>query len=102
VTTTTDTILDAHADTITRTPREVVLDAWQVYRRAQQVPFHPALVKVQSDLWHQVAAYTDTYYRRLFLNLDTAAIEDAIDALVAAVEYHCGPDAAAHVSGDPS
>jgi hypothetical protein len=97
-----ETALTAHADADTRTPAEVVLDAWQVYRRAQQVPFKPAVVKAQSDLFRQVDRFTRTDDRHPFAGPDTGAIEDAINALVASVEWHCGPDAAAHVSGEPS
>ena len=93
----------AEADVI-RPPAEVVLDAWHVYRRAQQIPF-PAdpgdLMKAQSRLFSQVQAFTATCSSPS-AGPDTAAIEDAIDALVAAVEWHCGQDAAAHVSGRQS
>jgi hypothetical protein len=74
-----------------------------VYRRSQQVPF-PAvgagdLMKAQSRLWHQVEPHTRTDDRHPFSEPDADAIDDAMDALVASVEWHCGPDAAAFVSG---
>ena len=97
--TATDVILDAHTEA---TAAGVILNAWHVYRRSQQIPFHPALSKAQRDLFRQVDAFTRTsiYGPPSFGTADTDAIDDAIDALVAAAEWHCGPDAAAHVSGD--
>ena len=83
--------------------REVILDAWQLYRRSQQIPF-PAdpgpLIRAQSRLWHQVEAFTRTDDRNLFAEPDTEAIDDAIDELVAVVEWHCGDAAATFVAGD--
>ena len=84
-------------------PRAVVLDAWQVYRRSQQIPFPPAgggdLIKAQSRLWHHLEAYTRTDDRYPGGEPDADVIDDAIDALVASVEWHCGDEAAAFVSG---
>ena len=79
--------------------RAVILDAWQVYRRSQQVPFSPALARAQSDLWHQVEPFTRTDDRNPFAEPDADAIDDAIDDLIAAIEWHCGDEAAAFVSG---
>ena len=101
MTATTETIaLTAGEITDTRTASKVVLDAWQVYRRSQQIPFPAAagdLMKAQSRLFH----YTEPYAsgRKPMGEADTDAIEDAIDALVAAVEWHCDAEAVAHVSG---
>jgi hypothetical protein len=87
----------------TRADSEIVLDAWQVYRRSQQIPFPAAagdLMKAQSRLFHYAEPYASG--REPMDEADADAIADAIDALVAAVEWHCGPEAAAHVSGVPS
>ena len=85
--------------TIALTTGEAVLDAWQVYRRSQQIPF-PAdagdLMKAQSRLFHYAEPYASG--REPMGEADVDAIEDAADALVAAVEWHCGAEAAAHVS----
>ena len=56
-------------------------------------------MKAQSRLWHQVEPHTRTYGRHPLGEPDADAIDDTIDGLVAAVEWHCGPDAAAFVSG---
>ena len=78
-------------------------DAWQVYRRSQQIPF-PAnpgnLMKAQSRLWHQVEPHTRTDDRNPLAEPDVDAIDDAVDALVASVEWSCGSEAAAFVSGE--
>ena len=78
-------------------------DAWQFYRRSQQIPF-PAnpgnLMKAQSRLWHHVEPHTRTYGRNPAAVPDVDAIDDAVDALVASVEWHCGSEAAAFVSGE--
>ena len=83
--------------------RAVILDAWQVYRRSQQIPFPAAgagdLMKAQSRLVNLVKPFTRTDDRNPLARPDTDAVDDAIDALVAAVEWHCGQDAAAFVSG---
>lgn len=84
---------------VTVTPYAVVNDAWQVYRRAQEIPF-PAqgagdLMAAQSRLFTLTEPYTRTRIGggpRQAPDLD--AIEDAADALIAAVAWHCG-DAAA-------
>ena len=90
-----ETILGAQADAIAA--------GWQAYRRSQQIPF-PAhgggdLIRAQSRLWHQVEPHTRTDDRNPAAEPDADAIEDAIDDLAAAVEWHCGTDAAAFVSG---
>ena len=86
--------------------QDVILDAWQVYRRSQQIPF-PArgagdLMKAQSRLWHLLEPHTRTDDRNPFPGPDMDAIDDAIDVFVAAVEWACGADAAAFVAGDAS
>ena len=83
---------------------DVILDAHQVYRRSQQIPF-PArsagdLTKAQSRLWHLLEPHTRTDDRNPFPGPDVDAIDDAIDAFVAAVEWACGGQAAAFVAGD--
>ena len=83
-----------------RTATEIILDAWQVYRRAQQVPFIPEISKAQYRLMHLVEAFTRTDDRHPPARPDTDSIADAIDVLVAAIEWHCGPEAAAYVSGE--
>ncbi len=84
--------------------QDVILDAWQVYRRSQQIPF-PArsagdLMKAQSRLWHLLEPHTRTDDRTPFPGPDMDAIDDALDVFVAAVEWACGADAAAFVAGD--
>ncbi len=91
--------------TLTAPPQQdVILDAHQVYRRSQQIPF-PAqgtgdLMKAQSRLWHQIEPFTRTDGRAPGFEPDRDAIDDAIDVFVAAVEWACGADAAAFVAGD--
>ena len=81
----------------------LILDAWQVYRRSQQIPFPPnagPVIKAQSRLWHHLEPFTRTSMRPADGEPDADAIDDAIDALVASVEWHCGAQAAAFVAGD--
>jgi len=87
--------------TETIAPAAVVLDAWQVYRRAQDIPF-PAegageLMAAQSRLFH--LAEPSASGRVPAGEADLDAIWDAVDALVTAVEWHCGDESAAYVSG---
>jgi hypothetical protein len=88
--------------TIAPATAEVVLDAWQAYRRSQRIPFpaHGAgdLMKAQSRLFHYAEPYASG--REPMDWADVGAIDDAIDALVASVEWACGPEAAAFVAGD--
>jgi hypothetical protein len=84
------------------TPYSVVSDAWQIYRRAQQIPF-PAdgagdLMTAQSRLF--ALAEPSASGRVPAGEADLEAIEDAADALVASVEWHCGAEAASFVAGD--
>lgn len=84
--------------------QDVILDAHQVYRRSQQIPF-PArsagdLMKAQSRLWHQIEPFTRTDDRAPGFEPDMDAIDDALDVFVAAVEWACGGQAAAFVAGD--
>jgi hypothetical protein len=87
------------------TPAEIIAYGWEVYRRSQQAPFPQdpeaagTLMRAQSRLWHQVEPHTRTDGRHPPGEPDADAIDDAIDALVAAVEWHCGTSAAAFVSG---
>jgi hypothetical protein len=77
-------------------------DAWHVYRRSQKVPF-PAdpgpFMRAQSKLWHEMEPHTRTDDSNPFGRPDVDAIEDAVYALVASVEWSCGPEAAAFVAG---
>jgi hypothetical protein len=79
-----------------------VADAWQVYRRAQEVAFGVDgagdLMAAQSRLFG--LAEPSASGRVPALEADLEAIEDAVDALVAAVEWACGTGAAAYVAGD--
>jgi hypothetical protein len=84
----------------------VVLDAHALYRRSQD-PFRvplPAdgagdLFKAQDRLWLLLEPHTRTDDRHSLPVLDAEGIEDAADALVAAIEWHCGDAAAAWVAG---
>jgi hypothetical protein len=84
------------------TPYAVVSDAWQVYRRAQQVPFpgvHAGLLmKAQSRLFS--LAEPSASGRVAAGKADLDAIEDAADNLVAVIEWACGTEAASFVAGD--
>lgn len=83
--------------------REVaVLDAHQVYRRSQRYSAAGAgdVMKAQSRLWHHLEPFTRTSTQTPDGEPDVDAIDDAVDALVASVEWHCGPETAAYVAGD--
>jgi hypothetical protein len=94
------------------TPYVIVSDAWQVYRRSQEIPF-PAdpgdLMKAQSRLFilaEPLASGRISLAEAVLIAGEDAlaaqveAIEDAADALVASVEWHCGTEAASFVAGD--
>jgi hypothetical protein len=86
---------------VTVTPAAVVADAWQVYRRAELVPAAAELIQKRAALHSLLDPHCLTYGKPLAApEPDVAAIEDAVDALVAAVEWHCGTGAAAFVAGD--
>jgi|GEM_PF-3180932 len=82
----------------------VVLDAWQVYRRSQRIPFPETgageLIMAQSRLCHYLGPFTRTDNKDPGIEPDVDAIDEAVDALVAAVEWHRGPEDAAFVAGD--
>lgn len=84
------------------TPYAVVADAWQVYRRSQQIPMALSgagdLMMAQSRLF--ILAEPSASGRVPAGEADLDAIEDAVDALVASVEWHFGGVAAARVSGE--
>jgi hypothetical protein len=85
---------------------EIILDAHALYRRSQD-PFRvplPAdgagdLFKAQDRLWLLLEPHTRTDNRRPVSEPDAEGIEDAADALVAAIEWHCGDAAATWVAG---
>jgi hypothetical protein len=91
------------APTITEAgPYAVVADAWNVYRRSQQIPM-PAdgagdLIAAQRRL-HDLGAAPASGIVRVS-PAHVAAIADAADNLVAVIEWHCGPAAAAFAAGD--
>jgi hypothetical protein len=94
------------------TPYAIVSDAWQVYRRSQEIPF-PAdpgdLMKAQSRLFTLAEPFASGRVPLAMADLLAGedvvaalveAIEDAADALVASIEWHCGTEAASFVAGD--
>jgi hypothetical protein len=80
-----------------------VLEAWALYRRSQQVPV-PAnpgdLIRARDVLHSCLDPHARTRVTAPATGPDLDAIEDAADALIAAVEWHCGPEWAARVSGE--
>jgi hypothetical protein len=79
-----------------------VLEAWALYRRSQDVPV-PAdgagdLIEARDVLFRLAAPYASG--QEPMGEADVDRIEDAADALVASVEWHCGEQAAAYVSGE--
>jgi hypothetical protein len=78
-----------------------VLDAWALYRRSQQVPV-PAnpgdLIEARDVLFRLAEPFASG--REPMGEADVDAIEDAADRLAATVEWHCGEQAAAYVSGE--
>jgi hypothetical protein len=86
-----------------RTAAEIVLDAHALYRRSQSLPYPQDgagdLIRAQDDLRRLLEPHTRTGYTPEQAP-DTEAIEDAADALTAAVLWHHGAEAEAFVWGD--
>ena len=91
------------APTLTEvTPYAVVSDAWQVYRRSQQIPMALSgagdLMMAQNRLFILTAPFASGRVPVMFADLP--AIADALDELAALIEWHYGTEIAARVSGD--
>jgi hypothetical protein len=90
------------APTMTLTGNAViVLDAWALYRRSQDIPVpaNPGDLIEKRAVLHRLAAQYASGQEPMD-GADVDGIEDAADALVASVEWHCGPGWAAHVAGE--
>jgi hypothetical protein len=84
------------------TPYAAVSDAWQLYRRSQDLPLPGrllgVLMKAQDRLFRLAEPAASGRVPADKADLD--AIEDAADNLVAIIEWACGSDAASFVAGE--
>lgn len=86
--------------TATATEACDVITAWALYRRSQLIPAGPPdLMGARTALLRLLEPHTRTWGAG-WLAPDLDAVEDAADALVAAVEWHLGTVTASFVAGD--